>query len=723
MNDQAPDRSRSRAVLIGTAEYTELPPIEAAAHSLERMRQLLTGPLCGWEDNHVVTVLDEPRTGDLPDRLIGWYAQASDAALFYYVGHGQADDEEQLCLALTGSSTQAERVAATSLPFDAVRRALRASHAAVKIVILDCCFAGKAAYRPHTLAGQAGDLTDPARRGGAYILAATGAYSSAWFSQDPGTDSPHSYFTWQLADTTERGINSEPRLLTVDALYRQLRNDMAAAGKPAPVAASHDLPGGFVFARNAAWRPSTPPETHQAPGDGLDHWLQLLDEAEQAARSVAQPDQQAILLAEIAQTAAPADADRARRLLAEAERIAAGIADPDRQFDALICITEARSEEDPGKARRSLEQAGRLAAALSDKLAQMMALQRVALARLAEDPVGAERTLDAISDPELRADARELLIYDMAARDPDRAESMARSISGPRKRAEMLLTVGGIVSSWDPGRTQRVFDEAERIGRTLTGEDRNDVLASTAVSLAAGDPDRAERIAEEISDPWYEASAWIDIATRRADKDEPAITMGRLIRADDAAGEYPDDRRRSVLLGKIVRAMAPLNLPIAESIAGHIEKSNAHALWQGEALMAIVKALARDDPRRAEKVARRIVDLGMRALALTTVAMAVYADDPQDAEWLLENAERIARAGPEQQILAGMTKIAAQSDAERAEQIAHKMNNPGQALKDIIAIISVRDPERAEQIAKSISDPACKAGAIISLCENSPQRT
>jgi hypothetical protein len=33
-----PDRSRSRAILVGTATYTELTGVPAAAQSLERMR-------------------------------------------------------------------------------------------------------------------------------------------------------------------------------------------------------------------------------------------------------------------------------------------------------------------------------------------------------------------------------------------------------------------------------------------------------------------------------------------------------------------------------------------------------------------------------------------------------------------------------------------------------------------------------------------------------------
>jgi uncharacterized caspase-like protein len=141
--------------------------------------------------------------------LIEVFAQAADTALFYYVGHGQIDDEGHLCLGLVDSRLQAERPATTSLTFDAVRRALRTSLAATKIVILDCCFAGQAVHGPHTLAGQDMDLTALTSATGAYTLAATGPYTTAWFESDAETLVPHTHFTRHFADLIERGIPGE----------------------------------------------------------------------------------------------------------------------------------------------------------------------------------------------------------------------------------------------------------------------------------------------------------------------------------------------------------------------------------------------------------------------------------------------------------------------------------------------------------------------------------
>ena len=161
----SPDRSRSRAVLIGTSTYSELPGVPAAANSLARMQRLLTGPLCLWPTSQVTLVPDQRLPGDLPDRLIDLYKQATDVALFYYVGHGQIDDEGQLCLGLVDSRRlETERRATTSLTFDAVRRALRASPASIKVIILDCCFAGQAVHGPRHPGRAGGGCSRPDQR-------------------------------------------------------------------------------------------------------------------------------------------------------------------------------------------------------------------------------------------------------------------------------------------------------------------------------------------------------------------------------------------------------------------------------------------------------------------------------------------------------------------------------------------------------------------------------
>jgi len=279
MADRRPlrDYRRSRAVLIGISDYVQLPPVPAAGNSLERMTGLLTGELCGWPSDRISVFRNESGPGELADRIITLFDEARDVALFYFVGHGQIDLDDQLCLGLAGSRAEPHRRAATSLQFHSVRRAMLDSPAATKILILDCCFAGLAS-RPSNTLGTPDYLLDKAAGTGAYTMAASSAYSTAWF--ETGRTKPQTYFTKYLADLVEAGIPGQPAGLRIRPLFTCLRENLARDHRPQPVDRSVDTASDFVFAHNAA-----PPETQ------VDHELELqrlrkrLAELETAAAS------------------------------------------------------------------------------------------------------------------------------------------------------------------------------------------------------------------------------------------------------------------------------------------------------------------------------------------------------------------------------------------------------------------------------------------------------
>ncbi|MBM9507932.1 caspase family protein [Actinacidiphila acididurans] len=255
-----PDLSNSYAVLVGTAQYDEFPQIPAAANSLDRMFRLLTGELCTWPTQRVTVVRDAHEPGSLPDRLVELYEQAKDVALFYFVGHGLLDDEDALCLGLRGTRENLFRRATTALSYNAVRRALRASPARTKIVILDCCFAGKAAHGHQTLNGPVQEVAGLVHGTGAYTLAATSPYGSAWFESEGESDAVQTYFTKYLVDTVERGVPGGPVGLTIESIFLRLVEELTAAGRPSPTRLSLDLADTFVFALNAANQAKASPE-------------------------------------------------------------------------------------------------------------------------------------------------------------------------------------------------------------------------------------------------------------------------------------------------------------------------------------------------------------------------------------------------------------------------------------------------------------------------------
>lgn len=248
------DFSRSRAVLIGTWRYHHLKPVAAAEHSLHRMRTLLMSPLCGgWPESQVSVVGNRDTLGNLPHELVTWFSSATDVALFYYVGHGQYDNDDRLCLSLTDSSPDAILRTTSSLTFDAVRLAFRASKATTKIAILDCCFAGLAG-RDSALAGS---QVLPGSSG-FYLMMASGEFSTAWFQSATESSRPQTFFTKYLVDVIERGIPGQPRGLTLGPIFDQVADTLVRDGKPEPGCRVSDHAAHFVFARNTIAPPDHP---------------------------------------------------------------------------------------------------------------------------------------------------------------------------------------------------------------------------------------------------------------------------------------------------------------------------------------------------------------------------------------------------------------------------------------------------------------------------------
>ncbi|MGV9383509.1 caspase, EACC1-associated type, partial [Nonomuraea sp. NPDC003707] len=256
MPDLLRDFSRSRAVLIGVGTYTHLPPVKAALNSLARFTSVLTGPLCAWPADRISVLSDVRQPGDLPDRLVELFEPAKDVALFYYVGHGQVDPFDTLCLGLVDSRKEATRRRTTSLPFDAVRHALVSSRARTKIVILDCCYAGLAAEGPGSLT--APDMLDHTRGTGAYTLAAAGEFATAWYDTDTAAPTPQTYFTQYLVDVIEAGIAGEGPDLALEPIFYAALDALTRDGKPLPTSRATGQATRIVFARNAAAIPLSP---------------------------------------------------------------------------------------------------------------------------------------------------------------------------------------------------------------------------------------------------------------------------------------------------------------------------------------------------------------------------------------------------------------------------------------------------------------------------------
>jgi uncharacterized caspase-like protein len=256
------DYARSQAVLIGTWDYDRLPPVPAAKNSLERMTGTLTGPLCGWPRERLEVFGNLPRPDNLPDRLMELFEGVADIALFYFVGHGQLHNDE-LALALRESPEAGPRRLTTGLAFADVRAALRECDAQTKIVILDCCFAGHATEPQYALAPPTADVVDLTMGTGAFTMAASGKYRTAWFEPDTAVG-PQTYFTKYLIDTIEHGIAEHPGDLSLGGIFEAAAEALGRDHKPEPTRSVRHDAARFAFARNIAAPGPASAQTGQA---------------------------------------------------------------------------------------------------------------------------------------------------------------------------------------------------------------------------------------------------------------------------------------------------------------------------------------------------------------------------------------------------------------------------------------------------------------------------
>jgi glycine betaine/choline ABC-type transport system substrate-binding protein len=263
MNPDLPDYSRSRAILVGTSVYQDkgFLPLPAAANSLKGLKEILVdSQLCRWPAERVTVLANPTDVRRLIPNLRRWARGTDDVLLVYFVGHGVIAPRGELCLAV--SDTEIDEPDVTGIEYERVRSALLDSPARIKVVILDCCYSGRAIQALSGPADIAG-ITDV--RGVYTITASDHAAHVPPLDQQAGACTS---FTGELLDLIRTGIPGGPDTLTLNMIYSHLRTRLRRCQLPAPNQRGTDTVGEFGFTRNAALlpqpierfpRPETPP--------------------------------------------------------------------------------------------------------------------------------------------------------------------------------------------------------------------------------------------------------------------------------------------------------------------------------------------------------------------------------------------------------------------------------------------------------------------------------
>jgi hypothetical protein len=356
------------------------------------------------------------------------------------------------------------------------------------------------------------------------------------------------------------GMSRMPLVATV--LHRELGVAPTGVNQPELVGVHGALLG--LLARSAPVGGAADPRRARA-----DQAYRLLAQAEQLARRVSAPADRAPALAHLAAAMASVAPDRARQLAVEADAVARATHDVRFRAGALGEVLAGLAPVELPELASMGSAAARTALAVPDPYWQVMALADLATALRSVLPARAvalievaELLVEGIADQQQRRDG--LLSVGQAAAlvDPARAVRLAGYLDDPDGRAGMLASAAVTVAAGDPDRGAELAAEALRCARTqatpntwvsvltyqvLSGGPRCDpdtVEEAVRIAYGCGDPvDRAWLLAccAVLTDDAGRAERLAADATAqtRFDDTDPAVAAGIAAAARLLAGPLP----------------------------------------------------------------------------------------------------------------------------------------------------------------------------------------
>lgn len=244
------DPQRSFAVLIGASAYesASLEDLPAVANNVMKLAELLRDPSVWGLPADRCVVVAEPRTPyEVLDAVHTAARRAEDTLLVYYAGHGLVPLTDINGLLLTVAGTDRERQY-TAVNFDDVRHeVLAADHVANRVVVLDCCYSGRA-FAGGGMSGERGavEMAEQARIAGSYLLAAC---AGTRLAQAPPGET-YTAFTGELIRLLETGLPGGDSLIEVTKAYERLYAELRAKGRPLPQQRLSNAGRTLAFATN-----------------------------------------------------------------------------------------------------------------------------------------------------------------------------------------------------------------------------------------------------------------------------------------------------------------------------------------------------------------------------------------------------------------------------------------------------------------------------------------
>jgi uncharacterized caspase-like protein len=231
MSAIALDPAQTRALLIGAESFPEdpenLPALPAVANNLSAFADVLADPEVLGVPRERIATLGNPSVVEMQKAVARTAQEAEDGLIVYYAGHGLVAKGR---LHLTARDSVEADIEFSGVDIDKLREAVRGSPARKRIVILDCCYSGRAvgAMAGGTKGLVASALDDFA---GSYVLTASAATQTAL--APPGAKL--TLFTENLIGVLRDGVEGAGPGLRLPVVFQALRKRlMAAPGAPEP---------------------------------------------------------------------------------------------------------------------------------------------------------------------------------------------------------------------------------------------------------------------------------------------------------------------------------------------------------------------------------------------------------------------------------------------------------------------------------------------------------
>lgn len=234
-------------MLIGASAFDCLDELPAVRNNIAALsRCLLDEDVWGLHPRHLVEVIDPISPADILDPIYDAAGEATDTLIIYYAGHGMVDRRSNLLLALKGS-VRDKPYTATS--YESIRDLVMESRAPRRVVILDCCYSGRALG---TMGVASADPSDVVAEGadaeGTFVLAAAAENKTALAPPNE----LYTAFTGELIRLFEQGHPDGPLFWDLDSLYRAVRSGLVARSRPEPQKRDRNSIGWLPIARNRA---------------------------------------------------------------------------------------------------------------------------------------------------------------------------------------------------------------------------------------------------------------------------------------------------------------------------------------------------------------------------------------------------------------------------------------------------------------------------------------